>query len=88
MEMGEYPYNEGVEKEGGARMIDDEVKILIDKAYDHCKQILSDDKEKMKEVVAFLLEHETMSGAQFAACMAGEEIGEQSATSLFDDHDR
>ena len=69
-----------------AGTIDDEVKILIDKAYDHCKQILTEDKEKMKEVVAFLLEHETMSGAQFAACMAGEEIGEQSATSLFDDH--
>ena len=69
-----------------AGTIDDEVKILIDKAYDHCKQILTEDKEKMKEVVSFLLEHETMSGAQFAACMAGEEIGEQSSTSLFDDH--
>ena len=67
-----------------AGTIDDEVKLLIDKAYAHCKQILSDHKEQMKDVVEYLLKHETMSGAQFAACMEGKPIDEQSATSLFD----
>ena len=67
-----------------AGTIDDEVKILIDKAYNHCKQILEEDADKLHEVVAFLLENESMTGAQFADCMAGEAIREDSETSLFD----
>ncbi len=67
-----------------AGTIDDEVKLLIDKAYDHCKQILTDNKDKMKDVVEFLLKHETMSGAQFAACMEGKPIDENAHTSLFE----
>ncbi len=67
-----------------AGTIDDEVKALIDKAYDHCTQILTRDAEKMKRVVDFLLENETMTGQQFADCMAGNEIGEATETTLFD----
>ncbi len=67
-----------------AATIDDEVKLLIDKAYDHCKKILTENSDKMAEVVKFLLEHESMTGAQFTACMEGNEIGEASATALFD----
>ena len=67
-----------------AGTIDEEVKLLIDKAYRHCEQILTDDKEKLMQVVDFLMERETMSGTQFADCMEGREIGEASSTSLFD----
>jgi len=67
-----------------AGTIDDEVKAIIDKAYDQCKQILTRDAEKMKQVVEFLLEHETMTGAQFADCMAGREISQARETTLFD----
>ena len=67
-----------------AATIDDEVKILIDKAYAHCKQILQDNSDKLNEVVQFLLEQESMTGEQFAACMEGREIREGSTTSLFD----
>ncbi len=67
-----------------AGTIDDEVKALVDRAYDHCKQILSRDAEKMKQVVSFLLENETMTGAQFANCMAGKEIGQAEKSTLFD----
>ncbi len=67
-----------------AATIDDEVKVLIDKAYAHCKQLLSENKEAFDRVVDYLLEHESMTGEQFAACMAGAEIGEASATALFD----
>ena len=35
-------------------------------------------------MVDFLLEHENMSGEQFAACMEGRQIGETSDTSLLD----
>ena len=67
-----------------AATIDDEVKLLIDKAYDHCKQILSENSEKLQQIVAYLLEHESMTGEQFEACMEGKEIAESSTTSLFD----
>ena len=70
-----------------AATIDDEVKVLIDKAYDHCRQILSDNAEKMHAVVKYLLEHENMTGAQFIACMEGKEIGEGSETALLDGFD-
>jgi len=67
-----------------AGTIDDEVKAIIDKAYDHCAKILQRDALKLRNVVEFLLEHETMSGAQFAQCMAGEEIDTSAEGSLFD----
>ena len=67
-----------------AGTIDEEVKILIDKAYRQCEQILTDDKEQLMQVVDFLMEHETMSGTQFADCMEGRQISENSNTSLFD----
>ena len=67
-----------------AGTIDDEVKNLIDKAYRHCEQILTEDKEKLMQVVDFLMAKETMSGTQFADCMEGREISESSNTSLFD----
>ena len=67
-----------------AGTIDDEVKVLIDRAYAHCKQILTDNSERFNAVVDFLMKNETMSGAQFAACMEGQPIEKQSSTSLFD----
>ena len=70
--------------EAVAGTIDEEVKNLIDRAYDQCMQILKDNEAKLQEVVEYLMEHETMSGEQFAACMEGKEIAEASTTALFD----
>ena len=67
-----------------AGTIDDEVKAIIDKAYAQCEEILRRDADKMRLIVEYLLEHETMSGDQFARCMAGEEIGEATSNSVFD----
>ena len=67
-----------------AGTIDDEVKALIDKAYDHCRQILTDNSDKLHKVVEFLLEKETMTGEQFTAVMEGREVGEASSTAMFD----
>ncbi len=72
--------------EAVAGTIDAQVKLLIDKAYAQCADILKKDEEKLKKVVEHLMAHETMTGEQFAACMEGAEIGEASATSLFDSH--
>lgn len=69
-----------------AGTIDDQVKILVDKAYAQCAEILKANEDKVMVVVDHLLEHETMTGAQFADCMEGREIGEATAVSLFDAH--
>ena len=68
-----------------AGTIDDEVKVLVDQAYDHCAKILKENEAKVMEVVEFLLAHETMSGAQFAACMEGRAVPEEAGeTAMFD----
>ncbi len=67
-----------------AATIDDEVKALIDRAYDHCRQILSDNSEKLHSIVEFLLEKESMTGEQFEAIMKGEDVQDASATAMFD----
>ena len=69
-----------------AAAIDDEVKLLIDQAYRQCEQILKADEEKLMKVVDFLLEHETMSGDQFAACMEGKTIEENNSKTILFDH--
>ena len=73
--------------EAVAATIDEEVKILIDKAYAHCKQILEENSEKFHAVVEYLLANESMTGEQFEACMEGREIQESSTTSLFDGYE-
>ncbi|MBQ8237858.1 MAG: ATP-dependent zinc metalloprotease FtsH [Oscillospiraceae bacterium] len=71
--------------EAVAGTIDEEVKLLIDKAYAHCKEILEQNTGKLHEIVDYLLEHESMTGEQFTACMENREItAEVSSTSLFD----
>ena len=67
-----------------AGAIDEEVKAIIDKAYDRCRDILQTDGEKLKAVADYLLEHESMTGAQFADLMEGREIEEASKTALTD----
>ncbi len=67
-----------------AGTIDDQVKQLVDKAYEHCARILKQNEDKVFAVTDFLLEHETMTGAQFADCMEGRTIGEAKAVSMFD----
>ena len=67
-----------------AATIDDEVKNLIDRAYDHCRKLLNENSEKMHALCDYLLEHESMTGEQFAAFMEDREIGEASETSMFD----
>ena len=63
--------------------IDAEMKRVIDEAYARCETILKENYEKLKEVAAFLLEHESMSRRQFEACMKNEPIPE-TAEGFFD----
>ena len=67
-----------------AGTIDQEVKALIDRAYAHCKKILTEDSEKLNALADYLLQNESITGAQFANLMEGRELGEASTTSLTD----
>ena len=66
-----------------AGTIDEQVKLLMDKAYEHCAEILKKDEDKVQKIVEFLLEHESMSGNQFADCMEDRQIGDAQKLSLF-----
>ncbi len=63
--------------------IDEEMKLIIDTAYAKCEQILKDNYDKLRDIAEYLLAHETMSRAQFLACMNGELVPEK-AESLFE----
>ncbi len=63
-----------------AATIDDEVKALVDRAYDHCARLLKENEDKVQAITDFLLERETMNAAQFEACMRGEAIPEDDGT--------
>ena len=52
-----------------AAQIDQEVKAIIDAAYRRCQKVLSAHREQMEAAAAYLLEHETMSGEDFAGVM-------------------
>ena len=70
-----------------AGTIDEEVKSLIDRAYEDCKTILTKDGEKLLAITDYLLDNETMTGAQFADLMEGRELSQGSATALTDGYE-
>ena len=70
-----------------AGTIDEEVKELIDQAYADCKKILTQDGDKFRQVVDYLLANETMTGKQFADLMEGREISQASSPSLTDGYE-
>ena len=70
-----------------AGTIDREVKMLIDRAYRQCEQILTDNKGKLDQVVDFLMRHENMSGIQFTACMEGKDPEQAGTNRLFESPD-
>ena len=52
--------------------LDDEVKALIDSAYDRCRTLLQDHAAQVQAVADYLLEHETMPRDAFEAVMKEE----------------
>jgi cell division protease FtsH len=57
-----------------AGQIDEEVKAVIDRAYDMAMELLTTNRDKLDAVAEFLLKHENMTGAQFKTLMEGEDI--------------
>ena len=57
-----------------AGSIDDEVEMVMRKAYSECERILTEHQSQLDAVAAYLLEHENMTRAQFEAVMQGRPI--------------
>ena len=58
-----------------AAQIDEEVKSIVDAAYERCEDILSRDQKHLIAVAEFLLAHETMSAEEFEAVFTDEAAG-------------
>ena len=54
-----------------ASEIDEEVKRIVDVAYNKAETILQENSDKLKFIAEFLLRYETMDGEQFEAAMKG-----------------
>jgi len=57
-----------------AAMIDEEVKAIIDEAYNKCALMLEENMDKMNRVAEYLLEYESMEGDVFEKLFNGEEV--------------
>ena len=62
-----------------AAQIDEEVKAIIEKAYEDCKTILSANTDKLHLLAKYLLKFEKISGEDFEKLMKGQ-IGEEVLT--------
>ena len=60
-----------------AAKIDGEVLSIIKEAHAKALQILEENKDKLHELAAYLLEKETITGAQFMAILNGEQKEEE-----------
>lgn len=60
-----------------ARMVDSEIKDIIDLQYTRVLGLLNDHREGLETIVRVLLERETLHAEEFAALMRGEELPEE-----------
>ena len=56
------------------KMIDEEVKLIVDEGYARAKQILTDKNEDLHRLAKGLLEYETLTGDQIRKVIAGEKL--------------
>lgn len=57
-----------------ARLIDAEVKNIVQKGYETAKELLEDNEEIMHKLAQALLERETISGEELSKIMKGEDL--------------
>jgi cell division protease FtsH len=57
-----------------AKVIDGEVKAIVEEAYDTCRKILTDNLGELHTLAQGLLEYETLSGDDIAALLRGEKL--------------
>ena len=66
--------------ESVAGQIDDEVKTVIDAAYQKALELLTENRDKLDAVAEFLLKNENMTGEQFKTLMEGQDTTVEEAT--------
>jgi cell division protease FtsH len=72
--------------EDTGRIIDEEVKCIIEKALQSAKKILKDKKDDLEKLAQALLEYETLSGDEIKNILAGKEIRKPSINSVGSSH--
>lgn len=55
-----------------AALIDEEVKRLVNEAYEKCEKIIRDNMDQLNELAEYLLVHEKIDGDKFEQLMKGE----------------
>ncbi|MBN2394429.1 MAG: ATP-dependent zinc metalloprotease FtsH [Anaerolineae bacterium] len=69
-EIGEQrDYSEAV-----AHQIDEEVRQIVNRAYDRAKTVLQEHREQMDRIVNYLMERETLSATEFSAAFEGQPL--------------
>ncbi len=56
------------------RELDEEVRRIIDQQYEHARQLILANRDRLERVAKALLEHETLDCGQVKQLMAGEEL--------------
>lgn len=75
------PYSSSkVHSEETGKIIDDEVKRIVDEALVKAKKILSDKKDDLEKLARALLEYETLSGSEITDVIAGKKINRDVAS--------
>jgi len=57
-----------------AKVIDDEIRNIVDSTYEDARRTLSDHRDELETLAQGLLEYETLSGDEIKALLAGEPI--------------
>lgn len=60
-----------------ANEIDEEVRRIVEEAYDRAEKLLSENIDKLHQIASVLLEIETLDGDQFEALFTGERSAQQ-----------
>ena len=60
-----------------AAEIDEEIRSLIERAYNECRVILTEHRDRLEFVAQYLLKYETMDGDQFLAAMQPDATEQQ-----------
>src|SRR5690606_14363722 len=68
--------------EDTARLIDQEIRRIIDEAYDDARRVLQQNWDKVEAVALALLKHETLTADEVAKLMRGEELAKPTVGDL------
>ena len=71
-----------------AKMIDEEVKKLIDQLYDETRQILADNKDRVESLAKALMQFETLDGADVDRIMRGEQLSKPTVGDLLNQENK